>query len=821
MKNYFIIFPFLCTQFTIFSQDNLCVPQNLIEKPSQVLIDHGLIRDGCNQKGAAYKEGTCFWPIERILNRTVSGNSMNISIWENEWDGDHPETKNNSDNYWRSIKFFVDSKASLIHSAINLWGSNDQINPDRWENGDFNYLTAVNQLVVDINAAYDCAGLVRPFISANILEHLDDAKWEEKYMIEYVPIPSCVIEAFMNDASFDKNYYCQDLNQDGIADLPLRPKTGLMFTFDKVRFLTDPDGNPVYPGSGFFTVPDMTNTETAMWFYHNAKCYIDRGVNAFSLGQMGWMANKERNSGYPRLRHLVEKIRSYADSKGVDILITAEPYAASDGLGSKYYYIEQGIKHYFFDYQQWPLWANELSSTQFTDNLGCSNSPDQYNIFSTSECAGTSTPGVFNRCVMEKLNAFNEKGIGPNGCYYNFMPSLIYFDFGHGCEYNDANNNQQWDAGEPVIEGISPDYGHCWGYDDCNWFTTLSSECKERWFNTYLCNLQNANLLRQHVSMMMPARLLQGYLQCHPFKRYYIFNDPFFENSLLQKIDPIDPPVEYKVYCFGIYKKCLAFIDLKTLNDCTSLYTWHCKKPDGSWWQFKRDKTAMFKFDQEGTYEISLRQDNMGLIPNDPNSYGSHTKTIYYYFDKNECCEDPKILDGNLQIECGSILKSYSANINFQSTITNDIKFISLKGEIENIQVDSAIRHATLGLNYNDPNIIKDTIIAFQMVDDKISATSFSVNIPNCEPSFQQQIQQQEYINVQIFPNPSLGEFKLLSNDANIIEVCITDNQGRLIDAKKLNENISSFIIDVQSGVYFARITTNQGIIVKKLIIIK
>ena len=108
MKNYFIIFPFLCTQFTIFSQDNLCVPQNLIEKPSQVLIDHGLIRDGCNQKGAAYKEGTCFWPIERILNRTVSGNSMNISIWENEWDGDHPETKNNSDNYWRSIKFFVD-----------------------------------------------------------------------------------------------------------------------------------------------------------------------------------------------------------------------------------------------------------------------------------------------------------------------------------------------------------------------------------------------------------------------------------------------------------------------------------------------------------------------------------------------------------------------------------------------------------------------------------------------------------------------------------------------------------------------------------------
>ena len=76
------------------------------------------------------------------------------------------------------------------------------------------------------------------------------------------------------------------------------------------------------------------------------------------------------------------------------------------------------------------------------------------------------------------------------------------------------------------------------------------------------------------------------------------------------------------------------------------------------------------------------------------------------------------------------------------------------------------------------------------------------------------------YATIQIAPNPSAGKIKLefKNENENILEINIFDEAGRII--KQFNKISKNEIeLNVAEGVYFMRITTNNGVQTQKIII--
>ena len=62
------------------------------------------------------------------------------------------------------------------------------------------------------------------------------------------------------------------------------------------------------------SVPDITRTETQLFFYARACAYIDIGYEAFHMGQVYLMGRHDKDSGYACYTRLTQLIRAYAAS---------------------------------------------------------------------------------------------------------------------------------------------------------------------------------------------------------------------------------------------------------------------------------------------------------------------------------------------------------------------------------------------------------------------------------------------------------------------------------------------------------------------------
>jgi len=74
--------------------------------------------------------------------------------------------------------------------------------------------------------------------------------------------------------------------------------------------------------------------------------------------------------------------------------------------------------------------------------------------------------------------------------------------------------------------------------------------------------------------------------------------------------------------------------------------------------------------------------------------------------------------------------------------------------------------------------------------------------------------------NISIIPNPTTGEFKVQSSRFNVTSIEVFDVYGRLLMSLKSlmsTENVIN-ISHLHSGIYFVKITTEQGEIVKKVV---
>jgi hypothetical protein len=143
--------------------------------------------------GDPYIDNTCFAGIQRQIARNAAANGLVEFIYPKTCYGYIPDgvdtyilsnippgnvevncTKPYDRCYSRYcplkycevIKSFLTVKASLISRVVDLWGEDqNEVYPGTA------YYNAMRQVVIDINAVYDCAGIRRPVIQGTILEN--------------------------------------------------------------------------------------------------------------------------------------------------------------------------------------------------------------------------------------------------------------------------------------------------------------------------------------------------------------------------------------------------------------------------------------------------------------------------------------------------------------------------------------------------------------------------------------------------------------------------------------------------------------------------
>lgn len=658
---------------------------NLNAQVTQCLLDKGIVSFGCNSIGDAYIENTCIAGIQRQIARTVNAEDLAEWIWPNSCWGLTPIPNIFSqvncippydlcyshycpDKYCAIIKSFVDLKASFIARAANPWGKSGEMDSNS------SYYNAMRQIVVDINAAYDCAGLRRPVIQGGIFENCDQS-------VSNVMIPEYVINEFRNDPNFENAYY---LNADGTAKQ-------LFFNSNRINFI-----------SGWNTTcPDITRIEAKMWFFHCAKIYIDLGFKSIHMGQMQNWDESELNSGYNCAILLIDKIRNYALSKNTFILLTEENFKSLKKPNSNIF---------IYDFDIRAIRVKEISNPQVCGDFHCGTSVNNYLI--NSDCQLEQYPGIIDSCVI--TNSGISGGFSPlNSCFLPYMPYTTYFDFG---------------AGITPPEGVATGgYGYpcysstesVWGWDDTKWFAEkISNNCRKFWMGDAVCRIRSYHngagfmIAPGLLCVKKPENYGNVYNNLVPTSdaRYLLCDELNVENEVIEKWKPIEnTQVSISKFCAEIIGLCMDYPIIRKLQnrysfvisnpDCSSVYTWHIQNPNGTWQSFTYGNKRVFAPAYPGVYKIYLRQDNLGGFFNTP-YYG--IKEFGYAINMTQnCCIDmghikentdqtsdnyEGIITGFEQINDFSEFHSYIDNI---SNATRDTQKLS-KLNSKNIVINTA-----------------------------------------------------------------------------------------------------------------------------------
>jgi len=159
------------------------------------------------------------------------------------------------------------------------------------------------------------------------------------------------------------------------------------------------------------------------------------------------------------------------------------------------------------------------------------------------------------------------------------------------------------------------------------------------------------------------------------------------------------------------------------------------------------------------------------------------------------------------------------AHIVDTNIITDTMNWTAIKGSIV---ADSAFQYILLG-NFFD-RAHTDTILlnniyfyhkAYYFIDDVcVSEDSLTCNQPD-------DIKDNNLIKkeINIFPNPSIGDFTVETQNDNILEIEIINTLGRILDKKITTVSLNHFSFNASSGLYLIRIKTTNGYIQRKLLI--
>jgi hypothetical protein len=177
------------------------------------------------------------------------------------------------------------------------------------------------------------------------------------------------------------------------------------------------------------SVPDMSQTETQMWFYFLAARYLDLGVEAIHFGQVSLMDGRDKD--HRAWAGLLSRVRSYAQSHARRGIVLCDAHVPTGGVTAE--------GRLLFDFHSFPLRVDEV--------------PDR------------PLEGVLRVGYLDSLYGRSRGGTTPSGWTCEHLPYLVEFD----------------NFGRSRREGKNIGGAWIWGYDEISWFAHLAPEERQRW----------------------------------------------------------------------------------------------------------------------------------------------------------------------------------------------------------------------------------------------------------------------------------------------------------------------------------------------------
>jgi hypothetical protein len=179
-------------------------------------------------------------------------------------------------------------------------------------------------------------------------------------------------------------------------------------------------------------VPDVSQTETQLWFYFLAKSYIDLGFEGIHWGQVEIMDHNDPNlDHYARIFALV---RAYAEKHARRRMVLCNAHVPSGGL------VRNG--RLLLDFHAFPLRIKEVP--------------------------GRPEEAILKVGYLDSIYGRSKGGTTYSGWECQHLPYLVEFD-----NYGVSRHPGQ---AKPTGDGI-----WIWGYDEITWFAHQSKQYRSHW----------------------------------------------------------------------------------------------------------------------------------------------------------------------------------------------------------------------------------------------------------------------------------------------------------------------------------------------------
>ncbi|MBQ8673762.1 MAG: hypothetical protein IJ511_06920 [Bacteroides sp.] len=178
------------------------------------------------------------------------------------------------------------------------------------------------------------------------------------------------------------------------------------------------------------SVPDISRTETQLWFYYLAGSYINVGCEAFHLGQIELIGmNDPKREAWAQV---IGKIRGYARTHARRQWVILDAHTPYGGM------VKDGVS--LLDFNSFPLRIKEIPEEPYKAELAVNH--------------------------LDALYGKSEGCLSPSGWSCEHLPFLVEFDnYGRGPQPNVADLNSHF----------------VWGWDEISWLAQQPEAYRNQW----------------------------------------------------------------------------------------------------------------------------------------------------------------------------------------------------------------------------------------------------------------------------------------------------------------------------------------------------
>lgn len=544
--------------------------------------------------------------------------------------------------YNELVNMLADLNAGDILHAAGPWGQDYLFSRQ-------DYIQSLEELVDDINNAYDCAGLRRPLIQANIFESVDggtNRTWPPPLSganpgawVEANEIFPEVITAFYDDmTNTERNTYFVNGNQ-------ASPRTDLYYSLNNLssnRTSTD-------------LTPDVTKIEGRMWLYQKATIFIDAGFSAIHMGQSNAWGKVNYNSNgvtqglganLQKMTVLIDNIRAYADSRNLINMPTnsnAGIVLTHESGGGDFYRNNDPNQGLIFDENQYPYRGNEIPNP-LHPALG-----QEFLNIPNNPCSEPNQQNTIVELFPDWRTAESFEGwhhpLGPSTNprgFYSSGTSPFHISLDRGTLGGIVT------IGQPSYDSNT---NGAWGYCDAQWFkNAIDEDCRVSWLEYQIEHTRELDGPEMKTAFFSAIGAVIG-TRNRPDDNNWLMsydNDRRVFNAIQEAWEvktPVIDPGTSGGWLFGGPNWNFS-IEEDSLDN-TSIYSWHITKPNnGGWVPYTYGKDKDVYLEDSGWHTVCLRQDNIG-IPTSENLYGVRTVCIDVYnfnFNFRVKTDDPNYL---------------------------------------------------------------------------------------------------------------------------------------------------------------------------------